>query len=122
MKRSFELVVEILRRVEVNEEPLEEEIVVGTTKYMYDAIQYHVALLVEAGYLKGRSFSSDNETYYHIDRLTWKGHDFLDATRNEQVVKNVKESIESKGFDISSLPFDVAKDLLVEGIKNMFGM
>jgi hypothetical protein len=35
------------------------------------------------------------------------------------VIEKAKEKARSKGFDFSSLPFDVAKELLVEGIKKI---
>ena len=47
-----------------------------------DEINYHLLLLVEAGYIRGKDSSSDNRTIVFVTRLTWEGHEFLDAARD----------------------------------------
>ena len=49
--------------------------------------------------------------------LTMKGHDFLDATRNETVWKKVKETVSAKG---GGIPFAVLQSLAIETAKQIF--
>lgn len=48
-----------------------------------EEITYHCALLIEAGFLEG-SIVLDRGALVEpaIDRLTWNGHEFLDAARD----------------------------------------
>ena len=49
-----------------------------------------------------------------IDRLTWEGHDFLAAARNDTIWKKTWASVKDKGVDVS---FGLLKELLISGLK-----
>jgi hypothetical protein len=50
-------------------------------------------------------------TLYCAKSLTWEGHEFLEASRNENVWNKVKAIIKDKGL---GLIFEVIKGLLLE--------
>jgi hypothetical protein len=55
----------------------------------------------------------------HAFNLSWQGHDFLDAVRNERVWTQVKAQASEKG---TALPFDVLKSLAIEAVKKLVGL
>jgi len=71
---------------------------------------YHVALLIEAGLVHG-TFTEFNlqPAGGAIFRLTWAGHDFLDAARDDTVWRTAKEKILKPGV---SWTFDLLKATL----------
>lgn len=71
---------------------------------------YHVALLIEASLVHG-TFTEFNlrPAGGSVFRLTWAGHDFLDATRNDTVWRTAKEKILKSGM---SWTFDILKATL----------
>lgn len=69
-----------------------------------EVIQYHLDLMYEAGFLSGepvRSSTSDRLAYFLPFRLTWKGHEFLDAARNDTIWSNAKEVLRTKSLTVS---------------------
>ncbi len=84
MKRDMELIYLILAYAEEHGDlNNRKRCVPNFDEYDPDYIDYHVRLCEEAGYLKA-SWPSGNRRG-HVQRLTWQGHEALDAsrTRNE---------------------------------------
>ena len=86
MKRDLDLIRSILLRVEQSEgaenyDRMEED----------KKVIYQVELLKEAGFIDVRSHSDG----HFVRRLTWRGHDFLDAVRDDTVWNRTKEKISS---------------------------
>jgi hypothetical protein len=52
-------------------------------------------------------------------RLTWAGHEFYEAARNQTIYNRAKEVILEKG---GSLPFVVLNELLISLVKNAVGL
>ncbi len=63
----------------------------------YDAwvIAEHLELLIEAGLLDGNvhHFVSGEPPSIMVRRLTWYGHDFIDAVRDDTIWKKVKDNL-----------------------------
>ena len=77
-----------------------------------DEIDYHVRLLVDAGLLDGPG----NGT---VQGLTWKGHEFLDAARDDTMWNRAKGVVKEK---TGGAAFDLVKDTLLElGKRAVFG-
>jgi len=72
--------------------------------------------MMQAGLVEGSDVTTmDSEGPEAIPTcLTWQGHEFLDACRNEGVWVKAKEKIKSIGGEV---PLDVLKTVLVEIIK-----
>jgi hypothetical protein len=86
-------------------------------------IAYHVHLMCEAGFLSCERITSkttaDRLIRAYPFRLTWEGHEFLDAARNESVWTKAKEAIKNK---FSSIPFSVLQALLISLSKAQLGL
>jgi DNA-binding transcriptional ArsR family regulator len=74
--------------------------------YSADQIDYHLSLLRERGLIEcpGDAPISGGITFR---RLTWEGHDFLDAVRDPDIWRKTKRGAEAAG----SFTFDLVKDL-----------
>jgi Hypothetical protein (DUF2513) len=49
---------------------------------------YHVRIMIDAGLVEGRisqEITADSPRHSYTHNLTWAGHDFLDAARNDTV-------------------------------------
>ena len=119
MKRDLDLVREILLVVEgAGTEGLDRD---GVNLDGHDSqeIGRHIQLLHEAGYLIASYTEPDQGgiVLHNVERLTWKGHEFLDAARNDTVWHKVTASIRSKA---AAVPFEVLSAMLVEATKRLF--
>ena len=100
MKRDMELIRKVLLAVENMQpnSPIE--------GYSDEQVKYHRALVIEAGLVKG-SILPDSETLSEIpasvvlDKLTWTGHDFVDAIASESNWHKVKNFLKDAGKQIT---------------------
>ena len=115
MKRDMDLIRLILLELEEVEE-------IDMSTYSDDEINYNKRLVVEADLADGTIASSAGglNPQVFLLRLTWNGHDFLDAARDDTIWKRATEII---GKSVGSTTFDVLKSVLVtfatEAIKQM---
>jgi len=58
-----------------------------------DEISYHLLLLHEAGLIEGQDLSSDECVIWRAKRLTYEGHEFLDAARNDAFWAKAKDKV-----------------------------
>ncbi|NLG39121.1 MAG: DUF2513 domain-containing protein [Fibrobacter sp.] len=107
MKRDMDLVRLILFEVEKNEK-WDEWKDIKIEGYSQEEIYYHIMLLNEAGLIEAKILCDGGKWVPY--RLTWNGHEFLDASRNETVWKKVKGIMANKG---GSFAFEVVKSLVI---------
>lgn len=89
------------------------------TPYTQAQWLYHSALLIEAKFVHGRTIENgDGEIATTIrSRLTWTGHEFLDAARNDKIWKKAGEKIKHSGVQVTvSLLEELLKQLLKESL------
>ena len=115
MKRDFDLIRNILLYLEGNHD-------IDLSIYTKDQIDYHKALIVEAGFAEGKahypsSHKTDIPSFVAINRLTWDGHEFIDKSKNDNIWNKSKSMISEKGAEIS---FDILKYVLTELTKSIF--
>jgi hypothetical protein len=119
MKRDMDLIRQILSNAEARDfeggEPPE--------PYQAQTVEeaYQITLMNDAGLVQADCVSEAgmpvNATIF---RLTWAGHDFLDAARDDTIWKKAKETILKPGF---SWTFSVlAEWLKQEAQKKIFGV
>lgn len=84
-----------------------------------DEINYHVMLLNEAGLVKAQELTPYDGVRWIPSRLTWQGHEFLDAARNETIWQRTKEFVQARG---GTLTFDVAKAVLAQFALRQVGL
>jgi hypothetical protein len=82
-------------------------------------VMHHLRILHDDGYIYAEDATSADGIYYIPDGLTGRGHDFLDAARNETVWNNTKEVVRKYGGPV---PLEVFKALLIKGASTFFGL
>jgi hypothetical protein len=83
--------------------------------YSEDQVRYHVWLLEDAGLLSRPNTSGP---LISSRMLTWAGHEFINAVRNDTVWNKTKEFIKDKG---GSATFEVIKQVVYTLAKQHFG-
>lgn len=114
MKRDWDLIKKILIHIEEwppDHMPSEVEI----NDIEPEIVSYHVKILHNGDLIEAFDVSSQECAWYAIG-LTWKGHEFLDAIRNESVWSKVKSKLAAAG---GSLPIEVIKTLAIETAKSI---
>lgn len=110
MKRDMDLVRKILLKVESFPESLYGAGDFHIEEYDDASVSYHVCLMDEAGLLTAIDASTTSGEEYIPQRLTWAGHEFLDAPRNDNAWAAAKKVCGGVG----SLSFEVLKGILVK--------
>lgn len=95
MKRDLDLVRDILLAVEAD--PREGLVFLNLEKYSKRDVSNHVLLLTEAGYLE----STVMEGEFIPTHMTWQGHEFLEAARNDTIWERAKEQIKKEGLGMA---------------------
>lgn len=96
MKRDMDLIRDILLAVEAQPPGLFHQIGVQTA-HDQPTVLGHLRLVSEAGLLDGEMRFISDTVLIAIHGLSNKGHDFLEAIRNETVWAQTKEKIRSVG-------------------------
>lgn len=111
MKRDMDLVRFLLLTIESSSERLTAS-EIQLEGYDSAAIVYHANLLRDAGLIDatdcGTRACRDDKTIW---RLTWSGHEFLDAARSDRTWEAVKREVRTR---IVSIPFDALQSLLTQ--------
>ena len=106
----MDLVRKILLAIEAHPDP-NDAFVVDIPEYSREEIMYHVELLGEAGLVHAMNFTSFGTLEWQVRSLTWAGHEFLDAVRNDTVWKKIKTVMKDRG---ATLTFDLIKALAIK--------
>lgn len=101
MKRDFELIHQLL--LELEEEEASSQGLAITEMYLDNRLmQEHAALVVEAGLAHGHVVRTlGGEVDVFLERLTWAGHDFLDATRDATLWAKAKRVMAERGGGVT---------------------
>ena len=118
MKRDMDLARKILEQIEDKSEGVG-GVEIDLPEYTSENISYQIMLLHQAGLLKAHDCTSSGGFHWMASSLTWQGHEFLDAIRNDTVWNNVKEAVKEKG---GSIPFEVLKALAMKIAGTVFGV
>jgi len=113
MKRNWDTIRKILIRLE-EKEPGEHSLRLSSwPKDVQPEISYHVELLEEAGLIHGHMSKTMGLGPYDFSatRLTWEGHELLDAIKNDTIWKKTKKLFSSKGI---SMTFDLVKSVAIK--------
>jgi hypothetical protein len=113
MKRDMELIRLLLLKQEVGEAPPE------LANYSVEEKLYNLQLMDDASLIVAR-FSKNNEgevVEAVIHRLTWAGHDFLDATKDSKIWKKAMDHFIKPGV---SWTFQILLEYLKREIDQRF--
>jgi hypothetical protein len=115
VKRDLELVRRILLHLEEAEASPSGFGAFADDGYDSGTIHYHVRLLHDAGLIEADEIVPGQ---WWPERMTWSGHEFLDAARNEELWRETKLKVE-KGT--GGAPFSVFHELLLRGLRARLG-
>jgi uncharacterized protein DUF2513 len=118
MKRDMDLIRQILLELEAAEN-LHGVVDIQAPGYSPDQVTYHVKLLAEAGLIEARNRSHLRGIVWQPSSLTWRGHEFLDATRNASVWQKLKAELKDRGV---TLPFELVQQLALKIAASMAGL
>lgn len=110
MTRDMDLIRLILLEVEQRQDVLRSRKVI-VEGYSPEQIAYHVKLLAQANLVDVIDFTTFDGLDMRPRSLTWAGHEFIDATRNESVWHKVKAQVNDRGL---SLPFELIQQLAIK--------
>jgi hypothetical protein len=84
-------------------------------------VGYHAYLLIDAGLARGSDVSTAGSEAPQgmITNLTWAGHEFAEAARDEARWSKAMGLVADKGGNVT---LDVMKELLVSLMKGAFGL
>jgi hypothetical protein len=108
MKRDMDLVRAILFEVEKHDDWESEFEVCPEGNYTRQEIEYHITLCSEAGLIKAKRWSFQEGL--QPSRLTWEGHEFLDAARDDNTWANAKEIM----LQVGGFVFSAAQQVLIQ--------
>lgn len=100
MKRDFDLIRRILVDIE-NIPARGQRQDFSCEGYDTAMINQHIVSLIEAGLVKGTSNSTNVRTTVLVDDLTWAGHDFLDAMKDDTIWNKAKEHVLKPGVSFT---------------------
>ncbi|RYH00340.1 MAG: DUF2513 domain-containing protein [Alphaproteobacteria bacterium] len=90
----------------------------GLSQAQAERLEYHLKLLEDAGFAE---FTKTGEGWLP-ERLSWKGHDFADSVRDEEIWRRTKEGIiAAKGFTVDLL-IALAKGFAKKQIEDRTGI
>ncbi len=119
MKRDLELVREILLAVEKSDQAPDEWVNINLPSRNPSLVSYHVKMLHDAGLLDATDLSDFSESSWVPRSLTWAGHEFLDAARNDTVWNKAISTLKEKS---ASVPFEILKAVVMKTCKDFFGI
>ena len=124
MKRDWDTIRKILTK-------LEDSTLTNSTLQLSDfpsneeeKISYHAELLLEADLVDGEMLKTlgRGTNNFFITRLTWNGHEFLDAINNDIVWEKTKKLFATSGISMTfELVKSIATDTATSIVKSTLG-
>ena len=96
MKRDMELIRLILITLEECEQT-QGPIPLKFQGYSDDQISYHIKILAEQGIVRATDCSTNYNFQWRANGLTWGGHDYIEAIRDDARWQKVKDWIKNAG-------------------------
>ncbi|MHA6159517.1 DUF2513 domain-containing protein [Pseudomonas sichuanensis] len=125
MKRDMDLLRLLLLKLETAHEDghgiwhyKKDDVVIDG--YTWMQIVYHYELAVESGLVDqgGRGVMNG----FLFRRLTWSGHDFIDAVRDDEIWKRTRQGVSAAGGFSIDLLKDLAKGFIRKKISEHTGI
>ena len=123
MERDMELIRSILLAVEQHDHGrAPSDLAIG--EYSAEQVGYHCYLLGDAGFANVADLTNRGSAspVARILYLTWEGHEFLDAARDDTVWGKTKERLSTAGKSLLTVPISVLTALLVDEGKRQLGL
>jgi hypothetical protein len=118
VQRDMDLVRQILLAIEKHSgERLPNQPTI--TGWDASAVNYHLRLLQQDNLIDATVYKGDNNNHFAAIGLTWKGHEFLDAARDDTVWNKAKAEV---GEKVSSVPLTLLMEVLMRVARGMLGI
>ena len=119
MKRDLELIRKMVLAIE--DDPSGWAPALKFEEYADAQVGYHAYLLLDAGLAEGKDISTTGSAAPRgfISRLTWEGHEFADAARDETRWRKAMGVVQEKGGTVT---IGVLTQLLVTLMKGALGL
>ena len=124
MKRDMDLLRNILLGVEASNTPPQEVVELAIPGYSQQEVSYQVELAEEAGLLVALDLSHMGPDGYHYvpKRLTWAGHEYLEAIRDPAIWEETKAGAKKVGNFSLDLLAALAKGLVRKKVSDYTGI
>lgn len=116
MKRDMDLIRQLLIEMESRSCGRQSVALEGRTE---EEVSYHVKLLAEAGLIEAANASTRAGLNWIPVSLTWDGHEFLDAARDDTRWNSAKATVKEKA---GAVTFEVLKQVLVSLVRRAVGL
>jgi uncharacterized protein DUF2513 len=83
------------------------------------ALNYHVWLLADAGYIEAIDLSSSDGMCWRPRCLTSRGHDFLETVRSKDVWEKTLELAKAGGIESLGAIYEIGKRIAQKKLENM---
>jgi hypothetical protein len=118
MKRDMDFVRELLLYIEKATPARNGWINVSIPDRPQTEIAYHLQLMTEAGLIQTQHVRTRGSDDWYPTTITWSGHDFLDAARNDSIWNKAKLKLMEAG---TGATLSILKELLVRLTKEALG-
>jgi len=120
MERNWNIIREIL----IATEELKPEDVLSLSSFDSERayeISYHVELLDEAGLINANISQQlgSGPSGFFVRRLTWYGHELLDAIRDDSTWNRTKQKFKNSG---NAMTFELVKEVAISVAKSALGI
>jgi hypothetical protein len=117
MKRDMDLARRILFAIENCDDPWGPQGSLEIEGHSDRMTAYHIKILAQAGLIEAQDVSEMGEDGFQwwAGSLTWEGHEFLEAARDETRWNKTKKLVSEKA---GGLMFEALKFALTQGIKS----
>lgn len=116
LKRDMALIREILLQLESGKLS-RDSISIG--EWDTEEVIYHKYLIMDAGLATGMHSNTLSDEDYHLNRLTNKGHDFVDAARSKTIWKTAQDKVLQIG---GAITIETMINLLKKIINDQLGL
>jgi hypothetical protein len=119
MKRDMDLVRQILLEMERRSSYVEQLKPITIEGRSDEEVSYHIMLLHEAGLMEASGMTGGGRLHWIPQSLTWEGHEFLDAARDDTRWNKMKVMVKEKA---GAVGFEVVKQVLVVMARQAMGL
>ena len=123
MQRDMELVRKIMLAAEQHEHGFAPRDLT-IEGYSDEQVGYHCYLLGDAGLAEAIDITTrgSESPYAEIRHLTWAGHEFLDAAKDDTTWERAKQRLSSAGKSLQTVTLGVLQSLLTDVAKQQLGI
>lgn len=122
MQLDKDLVREILLAIEANEQPPLGWMTLRLANHSPEFVSYQVMQLHDAGFIAGEKLGGLNHFEWQPKHLTYKGHEFLDTVRDEEIWRRTKAGAEKAGGAGLGLLLEIGKAYGKQMFKEKLGI